>query len=203
MHTAFGHPKPQPRFCVAALDQTVRAFFTTNKYDEQSSNEIIRAPSHVARTDVDGKYTLILQDKKNFENKTVCILDAGVGVLPIIAARSGAKMVYAVESSALRDTMEVLVKDNGHDIQSRINIVKDIDDIDVKVDVILISPMGILCLHGNYLSKLVKARDKLLNSDGVVVPKSLKILTAPLFDEKTTKYLRTKIILERPTFFWG
>ena len=44
-------------------------------------------------------------------------------------------MVYAVESSALRDTMEVLVKDNGHDIQSEINIVKDIDDIDVKVDV--------------------------------------------------------------------
>ena len=84
------------------------------------------------------KYTLILQDKKNFENKTVCILDAGVGVLPIIAARSGAKMVYAVESSALRETMEVLVKDNGQDIQSKITIVKSVEDIDVKVDVILI-----------------------------------------------------------------
>ena len=149
------------------------------------------------------KYTLILQDKKNFENKTVCILDAGVGVLPIIAARSGAKMVYAVESSALRDTMEVLVKDNGQDIQSRITIVKDIDDVDVKVDVILISPMGILYLHGNYLSKLVKARDKLLQSDGVVVPKSLKIVTAPLFDEKTTKYLKDQSAFWNDQHFFG
>ena len=42
------------------------------------------------------KYTSILQRRENVENKSVCILNAGIGVLPIIAARSGAKMVYAV-----------------------------------------------------------------------------------------------------------
>ena len=63
--------------------------------------------------------------------------------------------------------------------------------------------MGILCLHGNYLSKLVKARDKLLQSDGVVVPKSLKIVTAPLFDEKTTKYLKDQSAFWNDQHFLG
>ena len=55
LHTAFGHSKPQARFCVAAPDQTARTFFIIIGHGEQSAGEIIRAPSHAARTDVDGK----------------------------------------------------------------------------------------------------------------------------------------------------
>ena len=53
-----------------------------------------------------------------------------------------------------------------------------IDEIDVKVDILLIAPIGMLCLHGNYLSDLIVAREKMLTKNGIVVPKSLKLITS-------------------------
>lgn len=149
------------------------------------------------------KYTSILQKRGNVENKIVCILHAGVGVLPIIAARSGAKMVYAVEKSALCETMDDIVATNGSSLKDKISVVKNIDEINEKVDILLIAPIGMLCLHGSYLSELVVAREKLLADGGIVVPKSLKLITAPISDEKTTKYLKEQSAFWKDQHFFG
>jgi hypothetical protein len=149
------------------------------------------------------KYTSILQRRENVENKSVCILNAGIGVLPIIAARSGAKMVYAVEKNALSETMEDIVATNGSSLKDKIKIVKNIDEIDVKVDILLIAPIGMLCLHGNYLSDLIVAREKMLTKNGIVVPKSLKLITAPISDKKTNIYLKEQSAFWNDQHFFG
>ena len=47
-----------------------------------------------------------------------------VSVLPIIAARTGAKMVYAVEDSALAETMQDLIATNGDDLKNKLVLLK-------------------------------------------------------------------------------
>ena len=149
------------------------------------------------------KYTLVLQDKENILNKSICILNAGVGVLPIIAARTGAKMVYAVEDSALAETMQDLIATNGDDLKNKISIVKNVDEIKEKVDILLTTPMGMLCLHGNYLSYLVDARDKVLKENGIIIPRSLKLITSTLTDEKTNLYLKEQSSFWEDQHFFG
>ena len=106
-------------------------------------------------------------------------------------------MVYAVEDSALAETMQDLIATNGDDLKNKISIVKNVDEIKEKVDILLTTPMGMLCLHGNYLSYLVDARDKVLKENGIIIPRSLKLITSTLTDEKTNLYLKEQ------SSFWG
>ena len=115
------------------------------------------------------------------EGKTVAILDAGIGVLAMTAARSGAKTVYAVESSSLATSMDVLIEANGLK-SANIVIVKSIDEIKEKLDIIVVMPVGTLGLHGRCLSKLIQARDLLLKKDGVIMPNKLKLMVSPVTD---------------------
>ena len=110
-------------------------------------------------------------------------------------------MVYAVEDSALAETMQDLIATNGDDLKNKINIVKNVDEIKEKVDILLTTPMGMLCLHGNFLSYLVDARDKVLKEDGIIIPRSLKLITSTLTDEKTNLYLKEQSSFWGSTFF--
>ena len=51
----------------------------------------------------------------NLSGKTVVVLEANVGVLAIVAAKAGAKCVYAVEKGKLVETMKELVASNNQE----------------------------------------------------------------------------------------
>ena len=130
------------------------------------------------------------------EGKTVAILDAGIGILALVAAKSGAKKVYAIESGPLAKTISVLIESNGL-ATANIVVMRNIEEIKEKVDIIAIMPLGTLGLHGHGLSRLINARDKCLKPNGLIIPNSLKLMVSPVTDEGSFAYLKDQ------AEFWG
>eukprot|EP01059_Diplonema_ambulator_P016992 TRINITY_DN28983_c0_g1_i1.p1 TRINITY_DN28983_c0_g1~~TRINITY_DN28983_c0_g1_i1.p1 ORF type:complete len:345 (+),score=53.05 TRINITY_DN28983_c0_g1_i1:37-1071(+) len=92
---------------------------------------------------------------------------AGSGVLSLMAAKEGAKRVYAVEAGGMADILGQIVVDNKLDhvitvIKKRVEEVTLEDLGGEKADVILSEWMGFYLLHESMLPSVLWARDNLL-----------------------------------------
>lgn len=94
-------------------------------------------------------------------NKVVLDVGAGTGILSMMAARTGAKKVYAVECSDIAKTARSIVKENNLD--GIIEVIQGkIEDIELpeKVDVIVSEWMGYFLLYESMLNSVLAARVK-------------------------------------------
>lgn len=64
----------------------------------------------------------IKTNKANFEGKAVLDVGTGTGILAFFAVQAGARVVYAVEASAMADSAKKLVETNG--MSDRIKVIK-------------------------------------------------------------------------------
>lgn len=98
----------------------------------------------------------------NLEGKVV--LDVGTGAagfLAMVAARCGAKKVYAVEASRMAENAEAIIQHNGYAEVIRV-IRGKMEEVELpeKVDVIVSEWMGFYLLHESMLSSVLVARDR-------------------------------------------
>jgi len=113
--------------------------------------------------------------------KVVLDVGCGTGILSMLCAKAGARVVYAVEASKMALMAERIVKDNNLDhIVKVINCPVESLQLPEKVDVIISEWMGFYLLHESMLSSVIKARDMHLKPDGLMMPSNANIYAAPV-----------------------
>ena len=183
------------------ISETDRQYFES--YEDIESHEIM------LKDRPRNKAYIRALELANLEGKVV--LDVGTGAagfLAMVAARCGAKKVYAVEASRMADNAEAIIEHNGY--SDVVQVIKGrIEDVQLpeKVDVIISEWMGFYLLHESMLGSVLVARDRFsllfffffftLNSlplspplslslfrwlkpDGIVLPTTAKIYACPV-----------------------
>jgi type I protein arginine methyltransferase len=103
-------------------------------------------------------------------------IGSGTGILAFIAAKAGARRVYAIERGNMITLARQLAEENQLD-----NIVKfipgDSREISVpeKADVIISELIGIFALHENMLAILLDARKRFLKNGGQIIPSNINL----------------------------
>ncbi len=109
---------------------------------------------------------------------------AGTGILAMMAARAGARRVYAVEPSGVASLARRLVEENG--LTGRVEVIQaDAEEavLPEKVDVIVAEVWGYIGVDENLLPKLLACRDRWLAPGGRMLPQTVTAWMAPVEDE--------------------
>lgn len=123
----------------------------------------------------------IYHNKHLFRDKVVLDVGCGTGVLSMFAAKAGAKMVIGVECSSIVDYAQKIVEANQLD--HIVKLVKGkVEEVELpvdKVDIIISEWMGYCLFYESMLNTVIFARDKWLQTDGLIFPdKAVLYVTA-------------------------
>lgn len=125
--------------------------------------------------------------KPEFQDKIILDVGAGTGILSIMAARIGAKHVYAIEPSETCHLARQIIEENG--LKDRITVIqKKVEEITIgedlpeKVDIIVSEWMGFCLLYEGMLDSVLWARDNLMVKGGLIFPERAKIFIAAFDD---------------------
>lgn len=121
------------------------------------------------------------------------VLDVGTGtgIMAMFAAQAGAKRVYAVERTSVADVAKQIIARNG--LSRVIRVVKgDITQVKLpeKVDVLISEWMGGFGVDENLVDPIVLARDRWLKAGGAMVPDTVTVWMAPVWDASLCDALR-------------
>jgi SAM-dependent methyltransferase len=97
-------------------------------------------------------------------------LGCGAGLLSLVAARAGARRVYAVERSPVIGLAREIAAANGADRIEFIGGSSRTLDLPDPVDVVVCDVRGVLPLLGDSVAAIVDARDRLLRDGGALIP---------------------------------
>jgi len=125
----------------------------------------------------------ILENKHLFKDKAVLDVGCGTAILSMFAVQSGARVVYAVDSSDIIIQAKQIVLDNG--FQDKIICMQGkMEDVELpeKVDIIISEWMGYFLLYETMLPTVLVARDKWLKEGGIIMPDHAKIYLACIED---------------------
>ena len=108
-------------------------------------------------------------------------IGAGSGILSLIAARAGARHVFAVEPSDIIELARELAAANG--FAERMTFIQARSSgltIPEPVDVIVSDLHGVLPLYRDHIPSIVEARSRYLARDGTLIPSRETLWAAPV-----------------------
>lgn len=125
----------------------------------------------------------IMSNPAVFRDSIVMDVGAGTGILSMLAARAGAKKVYAIEASGLASKTRDNIRANG--LEDVITVIQGkVEDIvlpaDLKVDVIISEWMGYMLLYESMLDSVLYARDKYLAPGGLMAPSQTRLVISAI-----------------------
>ncbi|MBF5066135.1 class I SAM-dependent methyltransferase, partial [Salmonella enterica subsp. enterica serovar Istanbul] len=95
----------------------------------------------------------------------------GTGIFSLLAARAGAKRVYAIDVNPAVWLVPELAAENGMADKITIHHGSSIEfDLPEKVDVIVSDMRGTTPLHGDHASAVRDARTRWLKPGGILIP---------------------------------
>jgi SAM-dependent methyltransferase len=109
-------------------------------------------------------------------------LGAGLGFLSFLAARAGAKKVFAIEQSNAVAMGREVAKANGLDhIVEFVEVSSTEFVLREKADVIVSETLGSFGVDENTLEFIIDARERLLANGGQLLPRRLRLFLAPIY----------------------
>lgn len=113
------------------------------------------------------------------------VLDVGTGtgILAMLAARAGARRVYAVDCAEIIEVARELVRTNG--LEGVVEVIRGAAEevsLGAPVDLIVSEWLGNFALVESMLEDVIAARDRNLSSRGKMIPASVAVMLAPLDD---------------------
>ena len=100
-----------------------------------------------------------------FENKEVLVINSGIGLFALFAAKAGASKVYSLEYNTTKyEYQKQIVKENHYnDIIEVLNLsVYQIHE-KIKVNIIICEWMGNFLLYNSFLDEIIYARDNFID----------------------------------------
>ncbi|MBF0563109.1 MAG: methyltransferase domain-containing protein [Alphaproteobacteria bacterium] len=108
-------------------------------------------------------------------------LGAGTGILSILAARAGARRVFAIERTGIAEAAEAIIRDNGcADIVTLIRGDSRAVTLPEPADVLVSEWIGVHVFQENMLPAVLDAKKRLLRPGGNVIPAQVELWLAPL-----------------------
>lgn len=113
-------------------------------------------------------------------------IGSGTGILAFLAARAGAKKVYAIEKGDVISLGRQIARRNHLDeIVEFIHGDSRSIEIPEKADILLSELIGIFALHENMLSILADAKYRFLKPCGKIIPSKINLFVIPIEDALT------------------
>jgi SAM-dependent methyltransferase len=111
-------------------------------------------------------------------------LGAGTGILSFIAAKAGAKVVYAIERTDMVHMAKKIAEDNL--IHNIVFIQQDSGAVELpeKCDVLLSECLGYMVIQENMITDFFEFRDRWLKDGGSVIPLDAELFFAPIESER-------------------
>ena len=151
-----------------------------------------------------GAYAKAIQQNEHLlRNKVVMDVGSGSGILALMAARAGARRVYAVEASDMARTIRLTARENGYGdviqvISGRVEEISSLredgggggggggeegggegEEVERVVDVIVSEWMAIFLVQEGMLPSVLYARDHFLKRNGALFPSSARLYVQP------------------------
>ncbi|KRK05681.1 uncharacterized protein Dyak_GE27809, partial [Drosophila yakuba] len=115
--------------------------------------------------------SVLYEQRELIKDRTILVVCCGTGTLALMAARMGAKRVYAVDYSKVTGYATLVVRQNGYEgVVSVMNgRMKDLK-LPSKVDGIICNWMGHCLLYESEILEVLEARDRWLKKGGFILP---------------------------------
>lgn len=126
------------------------------------------------------------------------VIDVGTGsgLLAMLAARAGAKRVYAIEHSSMAIAAKQLIEINGFSDSIKVIHKSSFQwEPQERADVILCETLGFSALDENFRATMIDARERMLCPNGKLLPSAVQILVAPVNASSTAMHFRLDNIL--------
>jgi protein arginine N-methyltransferase 3 len=125
----------------------------------------------------------IAENAAFIEGKIVLDVGCGTGILSMLAARAGAKMVIGIDVSDILDKTRIIIKRNGYEsviklVQGKLeHCVAELLALlpEGKVDCIVSEWMGYGLYYENMFASVIFARDRFLRAGGLMLPSKAQL----------------------------
>jgi protein arginine N-methyltransferase 1 len=131
-----------------------------------------------------GYMKAIVNNPHLFKDKIVLDVGCGTGILCMFAVKAGAKHVYGIECAGIIQQAQQIINDNN--CANKITLIKGkVEEISLpvdKVDIIISEWMGYFLLYESMLDTVLYARDKWLNTGGLIFPDKAQLFLTAIED---------------------
>lgn len=150
-----------------------------------------------------GAHQTMLADKKRLDSfskalqgtiipgKSIVLdIGTGTGILAMMAAKLGAKRVFALETSSIINVARRVAKDNKLD--KKIEFIRGYStdlNFDTKIDIIVSETIGFTGLEENIVEIMLDARKRFGHKNTVIIPSEISVYCAPTSDKTVNKLI--------------
>ncbi|KQS44199.1 uncharacterized protein Dere_GG26603 [Drosophila erecta] len=164
-----GIPTP-PRNVPKELEELDRMTSADFRHDTAARLDIMRSREK-GQEHMHFFQNVLHQQRNLIKDRTILVLCCGTGTLALMAARMGAKRVYAVDYSKVTGYATLVVRQNGYEgvvkvMNGRMQDLK----LPTKVDGIVCNWMGHCLLYESEILEVLEARDRWLKKGGFILP---------------------------------